>query len=178
MFDFATVINDALKKSDLPLYQNLTTDQALAMEGQLDDIVFDIDYLIYLSDVNSASKGAESKKTDIRINSLVALMFGQNSIFGDIRPKLLYEDSEGNEVDFLDSIRLTEEEYEKIYKIAKEESDTDEDGVYTHTILNRIESEIFEKFAELNEEQQTAVLQSIIEPGSWGNKPLIKSDSE
>ena len=178
MFDFATVINDALKKSDLPLYQNLTTDQALAMEGQLDDITFDIDYLVYLSDVNSASKGAESKKTDIRINSLVTLMFGQNSIFGDIRPKLLYEDSEGNEVDFLDSIRLTEEEYEKIYKIAKEESDTDEDGIYTYTILNRIESEIFEKFATLNEEQQTAILQSIIEPESWGNKPLIKSDSE
>ena len=178
MFDFATVINDALKKSDLPLYQNLTTDQALAMEGQLDDITFDIDYLVYLSDVNSASKGAESKKTDIRINSLVTLMFGQNSIFGDFRPKLLYEDSEGNEADFLDSIRLTEEEYEKIYKTAKEESDTDEDGVYTHTILNRIENEIFEKFATLNEAQQTAVLQSIVEPASWGNKPLIKSDSE
>lgn len=176
-FDITSIVNTSREKNNAQPFQTFTFEQGLAIAKQLDAVENQIDYLVRLSDANSGSKLSESKKTDIRAQSLIGVSFSDNPLMRDRLPQAVYLNEEGEEVGFFDDIQISAESAARLAENINNGSDLDADASVANTTIKELESKIYEKFNTLSETQQRSVLETLLDPKNLYDKIDLKRDS-
>lgn len=157
LFDFNRILNSARKSLGLDELATLDTSTIMAAIQDLSRIQTKVNYLIALHENNAGSKLQNSKKTSLRINTMLALILSKGNL-----PPLTYTNPDGEELNFLDlKDVLSEVELERLESIYNSSQLSDENYKFVVESLYKVKDEMYNRFQALDEDTKESLISKI-----------------